>query len=65
MIIKNDFFNEKRNYLEEEKKGLDRAVENFVKRYEKGEVKKENFLKQNEEYAKRQKALNEKIKKGR
>ena len=40
MIIKNDFFNEKRNYLEEEKKGLDRAVENFVKRYEKVEDKK-------------------------
>ena len=65
MIIKNDFFNEKRNHLEEEKKGLDRAVENFVKRYEKGEVKKENFFKQNEEFARRQKELNEKIKKMR
>ena len=65
MIIKNDFFNEKRNYLEEEKKGLDRAVENFVKGYEKGEVKKENFFKQNEEFARRQKELTEKIKKGR
>ena len=65
MIIKNDFFNEKRNYLEEEKKGLDRAVENFVKRYEKGEVKKENFFKQNEEFEKKKKELTEKIKKMR
>lgn len=64
MIIKNDFFKD-RNYLQEEKEGLDRAVENFNKRYKKGEVKKENFLKQNEEYAKRQKALNEKIKRMR
>lgn len=64
MIIKNDFFKD-RNYLQEEKEGLNRAVENFNKRYKKGEVKKENFLKQNEEYAKRQKALNEKIKRMR
>lgn len=49
MIIKNDFFKD-RNYLQEEKEGLDRAVENFNKRYKKGEVKKENFFKQNEEF---------------
>lgn len=44
MIIKNDFFKD-RNYLQEEKEGLDRAVENFNKRYKKGEVKKEKFFK--------------------
>lgn len=43
MIIKNDFFKD-RNYLQEEKEGLDRAVENFNKRYKKGEVKKKIFL---------------------
>lgn len=64
MIIKNDFFKD-RNYLQEEKEGLDRAVENFNKRYKKGEVKKENFFKQNEEFARRQKELTEKIKKMR
>lgn len=63
MIIKNDFFNTERDYLMEEKEGLNKAISNFDKRFKKKEVSKEKFLEQNLLFAKRQKELNKKIEK--
>ena len=37
MIIKNDFLNGKRNYLEKEKEGLNKAVEKLDKRFQNNE----------------------------
>lgn len=60
MIIKNDFKNIKKDYLQEEKEGLNRAVLNLDKRFKKNEIDREKFLKQNLEFAKRQVELNKK-----
>lgn len=62
MIIKNNF-NENKNIYEETKKGLDDAVYNLDKRFKNGEIDREKFLKQNNEFAKRQQELAKKINK--
>ena len=61
MIIKKDYLNREMDYLQEEKKGLNKAIENFDKRYKKNEVERENFLKGLDEFSKKQIDLNKKI----
>ena len=61
MIIRNDYLNQDRNYLQEEKKGLNKAIDNFDKRFKNNQVERENFLKGLDEFAKKQKDLNKRI----
>lgn len=63
MIIKNDFFNNDKNYLEREKEGLKKSIDKLDKRFQNSEIDREKFLKQNLEFAKRHKELNKKIEK--
>ena len=61
MIIKKNYLNREMDYLQEEKKGLNKAIENFDKRYKKNEVERENFLKGLDEFSKKQIDLNKRI----
>lgn len=63
MIIKNDFFNKDKNYLERERDGLRKSIDKLDKRFKNSEVDREKFLKQNLEFAKRHKELNKRIEK--
>ena len=63
MIIKNDFFNKDKNYLERERDGLRKSIDKLDKRFKNSEVDREKFLKQNLEFAKRHKKLNKRIEK--
>ena len=46
MIIKNNYLNKEINYLEEERKGLDKAINKLDERYQKKEIEKDDFYKQ-------------------
>ena len=61
MIIKNEFFENERDYLLKQKEGLKKAIDNWDARFQKDEIDREKFLKQNIEFAKRQQELNKKI----
>ena len=61
MIIKNDFFQENNNYLMQEKEGLNKAIKKLDDRFKKEEIDREKFLKQNQEFAKKQIELNKRI----
>ena len=63
MIIKNDFFKENNNYLTQEKDGLNKAIKKLDDRFKKDEIDREKFLKQNQEFAKKQMELNKRIEK--
>ena len=63
MIIKNEFFQNEKDYLIKQREGLNKAIENWDKRFQKDEVERETFLRQNIEFAKRQGELNKKIEK--
>lgn len=54
MIIKNNFNKTSNDFLQEEKKGLDKAINKLDERFKKGELEREVFLKQNKEFAKKQ-----------
>ena len=54
MIIKNNFNKSSNDFLQEEKKGLDKAINKLDERFKKGELESEVFLKQNKEFAKKQ-----------
>lgn len=56
MIIKNDF-NKIPDYNQMKRDGLNKAVDNFNKRFKEGMVERENFIKQNHEFAKKQQEL--------
>ena len=45
MIIRNDYLNQNKDYLEREKMGLNKAIENYDKRFKNGEIEREKFLK--------------------
>ena len=53
MIIKNNFNKTSNDFLQEEKKGLDKAINKLDERFKKGELEREVFLKQNKEFAKK------------
>ena len=61
MIIKNDFFKENNNYLMQEKDGLNKAIKKLDDRFKKEEIDREKFLKQNQEFDKKQVELNKRI----
>ncbi|MBR3660669.1 MAG: hypothetical protein IKN63_02065 [Bacilli bacterium] len=61
MIIKKDYLNLDNNYLEQEKEGLNKAIENFDKRFKNKEVEREKFLKGLDEFAKKQVDINKRI----
>ena len=63
MIIKNNFFNNNRDYLMKEKEGLMKSVQKLDQRFKNNEVDREKFIKQNEIFAKRHAELNKKIEK--
>lgn len=63
MIIKNDFFKENNNYLMQEKEELNKAIKKLDDRFKKEEIDREKFLKQNQEFAKKQLELNKRIEK--
>ena len=63
MIIKKDYLNQNRDYLEREKMGLNKAIENFDKRFKNNEVEREKFLKGLDEFSKKQIDLNKRIEK--
>ena len=63
MIIKNEFFNNEEDLLYKEKEGLDKAIKKWDDRFQKGEVERDNFLKKNMDFAKKQQELKEKIQK--
>ena len=63
MIIKNDFFKENNNYLMQEKDGLNKAIKKLDDRFKQEEIDREKFLKQNQEFAKKQIELNKRIEK--
>lgn len=58
MIIRNNF--NKKDYVTEQKIGLKKAIDKLDERFQKGEIEREKFLKQNEIFAKRQRELNKK-----
>jgi len=60
MIIKNNFYKKQEDYLKKEKEGLEIAIKNFDKRFRKKEVERDNFLKQNMEFAKKSKKIKKK-----
>lgn len=61
MIIKKDYLNRDDNYLQREKDGLNKAIENFDKRFKNNEVDRTNFLKGLAEFSKKQMDLNKRI----
>ena len=61
MIIKKDYLNRGNNYLQQEKEGLNKAIENFDKRFKNNEVEREKFLKGLDEFAKKQVDINKRI----
>lgn len=61
MIIKNNFNLPKEDYLKKEKEGLDKAINKLDERFKNDAVSREKFLKQNEEFAKRQADLKKRI----
>lgn len=63
MIIKNNFNQNKTEYLAKEKEGLDKAISKLDKRFQNKEIDREKFLKQNEEFAKKQAFLKQKMEK--
>ena len=65
MIINNDYLNrnKKINYLQEEKKGLNKAIANYDKRFKNNEIERESFLKGLKEFSKKQINLNKRIEK--
>jgi len=63
MIIKNDYLNQNRDYLEREKMGLNKAIENFDKRFKNNEVDRSTFLKGLNDFSKKQIDLNKRIEK--
>ena len=62
MIIKKDYLNNN-NYLQREKEGLNKAIENFDKRFKNNEVERSNFLKGLDDFSKKQIDLNKRIEK--
>lgn len=62
MIIKKDYLNNN-NYLQREKEGLNKAIENFDKRFKNNEVERSNFLKGLDNFSKKQIDLNKRIEK--
>lgn len=63
MIMKNDFNKKSEDFLFQEKIGLDKAVNHLKERYDKSELERDVFLKQNEEFAKRQAELKKRMNK--
>ena len=63
MIIKKDCLNQDKNFLEQEKIGLNKAIENFDKRFKNHEMERNTFLKGMEEFSEKQKDLNKRIEK--
>ncbi len=61
MIIKNNFFEEKNNTLERQKEGIKKAVAKLDERFQKGEIDRDKFLKQNEVFANKHEKLNKLI----
>ncbi len=61
MIIKNNFNKTSNDFLQEEKKGLDKAINKLDERFKKGELEREVFLKQNKEFAKKQSDLKKRM----
>jgi len=61
MIIRKDYLNRERDYLQEEKKGLNKAIENYDKRFKNNEIEREDFLKGLEGFTKKQIDLNKRI----
>ena len=61
MIIKKDYMNRKIDYLQEERKGLDKAVSKLDERYQKKEIEKDNFYKQLDVFTKRGEDLRKRI----
>lgn len=61
MIIKNEFFENERDYLLKQKEGLKKAIDNWNSRFQKAEIDREKFLEQNIKFAKSQQELNKKI----
>lgn len=63
MIIKKDYLNRENNYLQREKEGLNKAIENFDRRFKNNEVDRSNFLNGLNEFSKKQIDLNKRIEK--
>ena len=53
MIIKKDYINREIDYLQEERKGLDKAINKLDERYQNKEIEKDNFYKQLDVFTKR------------
>jgi len=53
MIIKKDYINREFDYLQEERKGLDKAINKLDERYKNNEIEKDNFYKQLDVFTKR------------
>ena len=63
MIIKDDYLERKPNYLEEERKGFDKLISIFDKRFKNNEIERDNFLKGLKNFESKKEELNKKIKK--
>ena len=61
MIIKKDYMNRKIDYLQEERKGLEKAVNKLDERYQNKEIEKDNFYKQLNVFTKRGEDLRKRI----
>ena len=53
MIIKKDYINREFDYLQEERKGLDKAINKLDERYKNNEIEKDKFYKQLDVFTKR------------
>ena len=53
MIIKKDYINREFDYLQEERKGLDKAINKLDERYKNNGIEKDNFYKQLDIFTKR------------
>ena len=63
MIIKKDYLNTNRSYLEREQEGLSKSIENLNKRFQNEEIERDKFLEGLDEFSKKQINLKKRIEK--
>ncbi len=63
MIINKDYLNKERNYLEEERKGLEKAINRLDERFQNKEIERDKFFKDLNVFTKRGEELKKRMEK--
>ena len=63
MIINKDYWNKERNYLEEERKGLEKAINRLDERFQNKEIERDKFFKDLNVFTKRGEELKKRMEK--